>query len=110
MEEESDREDPIDLETGTQEISVIDDGKQMEARVTEDVEDSNRGSTNPGKVATRQSQRIKEQGLSATNISEKAMLAAQKKNLEGNHLTLKNSFAVLSNNELMTRSRKWESM
>jgi hypothetical protein len=54
----------------------------------------------------RQSQRIKEQGLGAVSIAEKATLAAQRKNLEGKHLNLKNSFAVLNNNELMARSRK----
>jgi hypothetical protein len=54
----------------------------------------------------RQSQRIKEQGLGAASIAEKATLGAQRKNLEGKHLNLKNSFAVLNNNELMVRSRK----
>jgi hypothetical protein len=44
--------------------------------------------------------------LGAVSIAEKAALAAQKKNLEGKHLNLKNSFAVLNNNEFMSRSRK----
>jgi hypothetical protein len=40
-------------------------------------------------------------------IVDKAALMGQKKNLEGNILTFKNSFAVVSNNELMHRSKKW---
>jgi hypothetical protein len=63
-------------------------------------------SSTPEQGAIRQSQRVKEQGLGAINIAEKATLAAQKRNLEGNHLNLKNSFAVLSNTDLMSRSRK----
>jgi hypothetical protein len=55
--------------------------------------------------ATRQSQRVKDQGLGAMKIADKAAPMAQKKNLEGNRLTFKNSFAV-SNNELMHRSKK----
>jgi hypothetical protein len=58
------------------------------------------------KRQTRQSQRIKEQGLEGIKIADKAALVAQKKNLEGNHLKLKNSFAVLSNNELIVRAGK----
>jgi hypothetical protein len=58
------------------------------------------------KSQTRQSQRIKEQGLEGIKIADKAALVAQKKNLEGNHLKLKNSFAVLSNNELIVRAGK----
>jgi hypothetical protein len=106
LEEESDREDLIDLETDTQENLVNEGDRQMETSVTEDMEDINKENTTPEKITTRQSQRIKEQGLGAINITEKAVFAAQKKNLEGNHLNLKNSFAVLSNNELVTRSRK----
>jgi hypothetical protein len=103
---ELDREDLIDLETGTQENLVNEKDGQMETSITEDVEDINKENANPEKITTRQSQRIKEQGLGGVNITEKAVFAAQKKNLEGNHLNLKNSFAVLSNNELVTRSRK----
>jgi hypothetical protein len=55
--------------------------------------------------ATRQSQRVKDQGLGAMKIADKATPMAQKKNPEGNRLTFKNSFAV-SNNELMHRSKK----
>jgi hypothetical protein len=55
--------------------------------------------------ATRQSRRVKDQGLGAMKIADKAAPMAQKKNLEGNRLTFKNSFAV-SNNELMHRSKK----
>jgi hypothetical protein len=58
------------------------------------------------KRQTRQSQRIKEQGLEGIKIADKAALVAQMKNLEGNHLKLKNSFAVLSNNELIVRAGK----
>jgi hypothetical protein len=58
------------------------------------------------KKQTRQSQRIKEQGLEGVKMADKAALVAQKKNLEGNHLKLKNSFAVLSNNELIVRAGK----
>jgi hypothetical protein len=55
---------------------------------------------------TRQSQRIKEQGRGAIKITEKAVLKAKKKNLEGNHTNSQNSFAVLSNDEIVDRSRK----
>jgi hypothetical protein len=55
---------------------------------------------------TRQSQRIKEQGMGAIKIAEKAALAVKKKNLEGNYSNPQNSFAVLSNDEITDRSRK----
>jgi hypothetical protein len=55
----------------------------------------------------RQSQAVRDQGMEGVKIAEKATLAAQKKNLEGNHLNLKNSSAVLNNNELITRDKKW---
>jgi hypothetical protein len=58
------------------------------------------------KKQTRQSQRIKDQNLGGIKIADKASLVAQKKNLEGNHIKLKNSFAVLSNNELVIRAGK----
>jgi hypothetical protein len=106
MEEGSDSEDLIDLETGTQENLENEKEDQMDPRISEDVEDSNKENAEPEKITTRQSQRIKEQGLGGVNITEKAIVVAQKKNLEGNHLNLKNSFAVLSNNELVSRSRK----
>jgi hypothetical protein len=106
MEEESDREDLIYLETGTQENVENEKDEQMDPRISEDVEDTNKENAKPEKITTRQSQRIKEQGMGGVNITEKAVVAAQKKNLEGNHLNLKNSFAVLSNNELVSRSRK----
>jgi hypothetical protein len=54
----------------------------------------------------RQSQRIKEQGWDGVKMLDKATWATQKKNLEGNQLNLKNSFAVLDNNELVIRSKK----
>jgi hypothetical protein len=63
-------------------------------------------SSTPEQGAIGQSQRVKEQGPGAINIAEKATLAAQKRNLEGNYLNLKNSFAVLSNTDLMSRSKK----
>jgi hypothetical protein len=99
-------EDLIDLETGTQENLENEKDEQMDPRTSEDVEDINKENAKPEKITTRQSQRIKEQGMGGVNITEKAVVAAQKKNLEGNHLNLKNSFAVLSNNELVSRSRK----
>jgi hypothetical protein len=55
---------------------------------------------------TRQSQRVKEQGLQGIKIAEKTVLAAQKKNLEGNHTNFKNSFAVLNNSDLADRAGK----
>jgi hypothetical protein len=55
---------------------------------------------------TRQSQRVKEQGLQGIKIAEKAVLAAQKKNLEGNHTNFRNSFAVLNNSDLADRAGK----
>jgi hypothetical protein len=106
MEEGSDSEDLINLETGTQENLENEEEEQMDPRISEDVEDSSKENADPEKITTRQSQRIKEQGLGGAKITEKAIVAAQKKNLEGNHLNLKNSFAVLSNNELVSRSRK----
>jgi hypothetical protein len=57
-------------------------------------------------MTTRQSQRLKEQGLGAIKIAEKAATAVKKKNLEGNFSKHQNSFAVLSNNEIIDRSRK----
>jgi hypothetical protein len=54
----------------------------------------------------RQSQRIKEEGWEGVKVLDKATWAMQKKNLEGNHLNLKNSFAVLDNDELVIRSKK----
>jgi hypothetical protein len=55
---------------------------------------------------TRQSQRLKEQGFGGIKIAEKAAMAVKKKNLEGNFSKHQNSFAVLSNNEIIDRSRK----
>jgi hypothetical protein len=55
---------------------------------------------------TRHSQRVKEQGLQGIKIAEKAVLAAQKKNLEGNHTNFRNSFAVLNNSVLAGRAGK----
>jgi hypothetical protein len=55
---------------------------------------------------TRQSQRVKEQGLQGIKIAEKAVKAAQKKNLEGNNTNFRNSFAVLNNSELADRAGK----
>jgi hypothetical protein len=55
---------------------------------------------------TRQSQRLKEQGMGAIKIAEKAAMAVKKKNLEGNFSNHQNSFAVLSNDEITDRSRK----
>jgi hypothetical protein len=55
---------------------------------------------------TRQSQRIKEQGCGGIKIAEKAAMAVKKKNLEGNLSKHQNSFAVLSNNEIIDRARK----
>jgi hypothetical protein len=54
----------------------------------------------------RQSQRIKDQGWDGVKMLDKATWATQKKNLEGNQLNFKNSFAVLDNNELVIRSKK----
>lgn len=59
-------------------------------------------------IPTRQSQRVKDQGLQGIKIAYKAMLAAQKKNLQGNQTKTLNSFAVLNNNELVIKSKKWE--
>lgn len=52
----------------------------------------------------RQSERLKQQGLNHVKTTDKAEALTMKKNLEGNIPSSKNSFAVLSNNELMIRS------
>lgn len=54
-------------------------------------------------MQTRQSQRVKEQGMQGIKIAEKAMLTKKKKNLEGNTTNSKNSFVVLNNDELVVR-------
>jgi hypothetical protein len=48
--------------------------------------------------------------MPGVKMMEKATLLAQKKNFEGNTIMSKNSFAVLSNDELVIRSKKWELM
>jgi hypothetical protein len=101
-------EEEINTEKGDVTHDEADDGVDvlMEAKVTkEGVGQINERPVREEKEI-RQNQRIKEQGLGAISIAEKAALAAQKKNLGGKHLNLKNSFAVLNNNELMSRSRK----
>jgi hypothetical protein len=45
-------------------------------------------------------------GMQGIKIADKAMLAAQKMNLEGNSQKAVNFFAVLYNDELVSRSRK----
>jgi len=54
----------------------------------------------------RQSNRIKEQGTGYLKVADKAEALKSKKNLEGTSIHLKNSFAVLNNNELIVRSQK----
>ena len=54
----------------------------------------------------RQSERLKNKGKGEVKIANKAEAAMLKKNLEGNHLNFKNSFAVLNNSDLMIRSSK----
>jgi hypothetical protein len=66
----------------------------------------NKTSSKDDQGRKRQSQRIKEQGWDGVKMLDKATWATQKKNLEGNQLNLKNSFAVLDNNELVIRSKK----
>jgi hypothetical protein len=66
----------------------------------------NNTSFNVDQGQKRHSQRIKEQGWDGVKMLDKATWATQKKNLEGNQLNLKNSFAVLDNNELGIRSKK----
>jgi hypothetical protein len=77
----------------------------MKEILTED-DQASKSNMEEAKKQTRQSQRIKDQGLEGIKIADKASLVAQKKNLEGNHIKLKNSFAVLSNNELVVRAGK----
>jgi hypothetical protein len=77
----------------------------MKETLTED-DQANKSHMEEAKKQTRQSQRIKDQNLGGIKIADKASLVAQKKNLEGNHIKLKNSFAVLSNNELVIRAGK----
>jgi F420-dependent methylenetetrahydromethanopterin dehydrogenase len=93
MEEETDKESPDKLKIVNEEGSEKEDVICEEDLMQEE-------------KITRQRQRLKEQGLGSIKIAEKAMLAAQKKNLEGNHLNSKNSFVVLNNDELVDRSRK----
>ncbi|RLN16949.1 hypothetical protein C2845_PM02G15090 [Panicum miliaceum] len=57
---------------------------------------------------TRQSDRLKKQGLGNMKIANKAEALLEKKNVEGNYIPFKNSFAVLSNNELIIRAGKLE--
>ena len=54
----------------------------------------------------RQSERLKKQEKGEVKIADKPEATMLKKNLEGNHLNFKNSFAVLSNSDLMLRSSK----
>jgi len=54
----------------------------------------------------RQSRRIKEQGLGHLKMADKAEALQANKNLEGNSLKFKNSFAVLENDVLLDRTNK----
>jgi hypothetical protein len=56
-----------------------------------------------GKGQQRQSEKLKQQGLTHVKAAEKAEALTMDKNLEGNNISSKNSFALLSNNELMIR-------
>jgi hypothetical protein len=56
-------------------------------------------------LPVRRSERIKRQEMGGMKIADKAHMAARKKNLEGNNLSHKNSFAVL---DTLTYSVKWE--
>jgi hypothetical protein len=55
---------------------------------------------------TRQSERIKKQNLDGVKIADKAEQAVKNKNLEGNNIPLKNSFAVLDNIVLASKFSK----
>jgi hypothetical protein len=105
-------EEGLEEETNTEKGNVTQDEAEDGADTLEEAQGAQEGFAQSfewpvsEQKEVRQSQRIKEQGLGAVNIAEKATLAAQRKNLEGKHLNLKNSFAVLNNNELMIRSRK----
>ena len=70
----------------------------MDTMVTEEVEDKQQ--------SVRQSSRIKAQGRAHMKISDKAEVLQAKKNLEGNSMQFKNSFAVLENSELLAKSNK----
>lgn len=59
-----------------------------------------------GQAPTRQNTEIKNQGLGNVKIADKAAALIKKKNLEGKHISSKNSFAVLSNNELIISAGK----
>jgi hypothetical protein len=54
----------------------------------------------------RQSERIKKQNLAGVKLADKAEQAVKKKNLEGNNIPLKNSFAVLDNIVLASKFSK----
>jgi hypothetical protein len=54
----------------------------------------------------RKSERIMKQGLGGINIADKADIAIKKKNLEGNKINLKNSFAVLDSLVLSSKFSK----
>ena len=62
--------------------------------------------TQPIKVGQKQSDRLKTQGQDNRTIAEKAEDLLSKKNLEGNLLSSKNSFAVLENSDILIKAGK----
>jgi len=60
----------------------------------------------PQTFGQRQSNRLREQGNDNRKIAEKAETHLTKKNLEGNSLSSKNSFAVLENSDIIIRAGK----
>jgi hypothetical protein len=57
-------------------------------------------------LKVRKSERIMKQGLGGIKIADKADIAIKKKNLEGNKINLKNSFAVLDSLVLSSKFSK----
>jgi hypothetical protein len=78
----------------------------MEETATKGMFGEEGGTNNKDEQAVRQSERIRNQGLGGAKIADKASMMAKKKNLEGNNIQLKNSFAVLDNLMLINKFGK----
>jgi hypothetical protein len=88
--------EPTDQNTPTEDVIQADPskGEKVKEKLTEETSEV---------MAVRQCERIKKQGPEGIKIAEKAEIAIKKKNLEGNNIKLKNSFAVLDNSSLFNK-------
>jgi hypothetical protein len=100
--------DSLEEETITEiELQVTDQDKEKVVEPTKEHERiAKTVRQNKGGEPVRQSERIKRQEKGGMKIADKADLAARKKNLEGNDLNHKNSFAVLDNLTLVDKFSK----